>query len=44
VKTILSVAQLFVEMISPQVTVILLLMQAADALLPLFRTSVLMRA
>jgi hypothetical protein len=37
-------AQLFVEMISPQVTVILLLMRVADALLPPFRTSVLMRA
>jgi hypothetical protein len=44
VKTILSAAQLFVETISPQVTAIHLLMQAADALLPPFRTSVLMRA
>jgi hypothetical protein len=38
------VAPLFAEMISPQVTVIHLLMQAADALFAPFRTSVLMRA
>jgi hypothetical protein len=44
VKIIRSVAQLFVEMIFPPATVILLLMQAADALFAPFRTSVLMRA
>ncbi len=44
VKTIRSVAQLFVAMISPQVTVIHPLMRVADALFAPFRTSVLMRA